>query len=73
VRHGQAWGVLESQQGNIDLARQLFKCAVKADPKSEASWLVSNPSLTPPNLCLSCPLFFWGLQHGPQRHMQSRI
>ena len=40
----QAWAVLESQQGNVDLARQLFKCAVKADPASEASWLVSHPS-----------------------------
>ena len=37
----QAWGVLEKGEGNIQLARQLFKCAVKADPASEASWLVS--------------------------------
>ena len=26
--------------GNLSLARELLKCAVKADPKSEASWLV---------------------------------
>lgn len=38
----QAWGVLEAGEGNIQLARQLFKCAVKADPASEASWLVSS-------------------------------
>ena len=37
----QAWGVLEAGEGNIQLARQLFKCAVKADSTSEASWLVS--------------------------------
>ncbi len=36
----QAWGVLEAEDGNIQLARQLFKCAVKADPGSEPSWLV---------------------------------
>ncbi len=46
----QAWGVLEAQQGNIDLARQLFKCAVKADPTSEKSWLVRR-ELSP--LCRS--------------------
>ena len=33
--------MLEKGEGNIQLARQLFKCAVKADPASEASWLVS--------------------------------
>jgi hypothetical protein len=32
--------VLEAEDGNIQLARQLFKCAVKADPGSEPSWLV---------------------------------
>ena len=37
----QAWGALEAGEGNIELARQLFKCAVKADPYSEISWLVS--------------------------------
>ena len=36
----QAWAVLECGEGNTELARQLFKCAVKADPSSEASWLV---------------------------------
>ncbi len=33
--------MLEAGEGNIQLARQLFKCAVKADSTSEASWLVS--------------------------------
>jgi hypothetical protein len=32
--------VLEQGEGNIQLARQLYKCAVKADPSSERSWLV---------------------------------
>ncbi len=31
-------------EGNIQLARQLFKCAVKADSTSEASWLVISLS-----------------------------
>ena len=34
--------MLEAGEGNIELARQLFKCAVKADPSSEMSWLVSG-------------------------------
>ena len=37
----QAWAMLERDAGNPELARELFKCAVKADPKSEPSWLVS--------------------------------
>ena len=41
----QAWGVLEAGEGNLELARQLFKCAVKADPSSETTWLVSSPRL----------------------------
>ena len=36
----QAWAVLEAADGNTQLARQLFRCAVKADPSSEPSWLV---------------------------------
>ena len=36
----QAWGVLESQAGNYQLARRLFRCAVKAFPQSEPSWKV---------------------------------
>ncbi len=32
--------MLERDAGNPELARELFKCAVKADPKSEPSWLV---------------------------------
>ena len=36
----QAWGVLESQAGNYQLARRLFRCAVKAYPQSEPSWKV---------------------------------
>lgn len=36
----QAWGVLESQAGNYQLARRLFRCAVKAHPQSEPSWKV---------------------------------
>ena len=42
----QAWGVLEAQHGTTQLARELFKCAVKADPKSEKSWAVSACSLS---------------------------
>lgn len=30
--------MLEGREGNTKLARQLFKCAVKADPKSVPSW-----------------------------------
>jgi len=37
--------MLERDAGNTSLARELFKCAVKADPKSEAAWLVSIESL----------------------------
>lgn len=36
----QAWAVLEAQHGTIQLARELFKCAVKANPQSEVSWAV---------------------------------
>ena len=36
----QAWAVLEAGAGNDSLARQLFKCAVKADPSSAPSWQV---------------------------------
>lgn len=35
--------MLERDAGNAQLARELLKCAVKADPKSEPSWLVSGP------------------------------
>ena len=38
----QAWGVLEARNDNPQLARELFKCAVKADPRSQISWQV-NP------------------------------
>jgi tetratricopeptide (TPR) repeat protein len=41
ARGTQAWGVLEGREGNTTLARQLFKCAVKADPQSVPSWQVS--------------------------------
>ena len=34
--------MLEAGEGNLELARQLFKCAVKADPSSETTWLVSG-------------------------------
>ena len=34
--------MLERDEGNVQLARELLKCAVKADPKSEPSWLVSG-------------------------------
>jgi hypothetical protein len=34
----QAWGCLEQENGNTSLARNLLKCAVKADPTSEVSW-----------------------------------
>lgn len=37
----QAWAVLEQRHGTIQLARELFKCAVKADPQSQISWAVS--------------------------------
>jgi len=36
----QAWAVLEAQHGTIQLARELYKCAVKANPQSEVSWAV---------------------------------
>lgn len=36
----QAWAVLEAQHGTVQLARELFKCAVKANPQSEVSWAV---------------------------------
>ena len=34
--------MLERDEGNVQLARELLKCAVKADPRSEPSWLVSG-------------------------------
>ena len=49
----QAWAVLERAAGDVSLARQLFKCAVKADPKSEPSWLVRPRS--PPCCLLPAP------------------
>ena len=36
----QAWGMLEAQEGNLELARQMLKCSVKADPSSQQSWQV---------------------------------
>ena len=41
----QAWAVLEQRHGTLQLARELFKCAVKADPQSQTSWAVRH---TPP-------------------------
>ena len=38
----QAWALLERDASNTDLARELLKCAVKADPRSEPSWRVSE-------------------------------
>lgn len=35
----QAWGLLEERENNTALARQLYKCAVKADQTSEKAWL----------------------------------
>ena len=37
----QAWAVLEQRHGTIQLARELCKCAIKADSQSEMSWAVS--------------------------------
>lgn len=34
----QAWGVLECRAGNHQLARELFKAALKVDPRSESAW-----------------------------------
>jgi hypothetical protein len=34
----QAWGVLEQRTGNAALARELFKAALKVDPKNESTW-----------------------------------
>jgi hypothetical protein len=36
--HLQAWGVLEQRTGNAALARELFKAALKVDPKNESTW-----------------------------------
>ena len=52
VHELQAWAVLEAADGNTQLARQLFKCAVKADPSSEPSWLVRMPALGQPSRAL---------------------
>lgn len=52
VHELQAWAVLEAADGNTQLARQLFKCAVKADPSSEPSWLVRMPALGQPGKAL---------------------
>ena len=41
----QPWAVLEQKAGNIKLARELFKCAVKADPSSKVSWRVRTASM----------------------------
>ena len=53
----QAWAVLEQGEQNIQLARQLYKCAVKADPSSERSWLVRVllDSHCPPHKCKALP------------------
>lgn len=40
----QAWAVLEQRHGTIQLARELLKCAVKADPQSQTSWAVRHPT-----------------------------
>lgn len=34
--------MLEAQEGNLELARQMLKCSVKADPTSQQSWQVSS-------------------------------
>jgi hypothetical protein len=36
----KAWGLLEASQKNWSSARELFKCAVKVDPRSDAVWMV---------------------------------
>ena len=56
----QAWGVLEAKAGNVQLARQLYKCAVKADPSSEAAWLVrgSNSHLQLAEACQCTVLYY---------------
>jgi hypothetical protein len=38
VQCTQAWGVLEMRAGNHSLARELFKAALKVDPKNEPTW-----------------------------------
>jgi len=48
----QAWAVLEAQHGTIQLARELFKCAVKANPQSEVSWAVCV-AITPHSVSFS--------------------
>ena len=58
----QAWAMLERDAGNPELARELFKCAVKADPKSEPSWLVSGAAP-----CCSCAAL--GQQRDRERHV----
>lgn len=49
--------MLEQGEENIQLARQLYKCAVKADPSSERSWLVRVllASHCPPHSCKALP------------------
>ena len=44
----QAWAVLEQRHGTLQLARELFKCAVKADPQSQTSWAVRHLQPPPP-------------------------
>lgn len=56
VHELQAWAVLEAADGNTQLARQLFKCAVKADPSSEPSWLVRTPAPGWPNTLMIASL-----------------
>ena len=34
----EAWGRMEAQAGNVEVARTLYKYGLKADPKSEALW-----------------------------------
>ena len=50
----QAWAVLEQRHGTLQLARELFKCAVKADPQSQTSWAVSHPPPPGPAQALHC-------------------
>lgn len=62
--------MLEQQAGNYQLARQLFRCAVKAFPQSEPSWKVTPVVANDPGV-LPHALYDHFQQHS--RHMSPRL
>ena len=43
----QAWALVEAQAGATDVARELFRAALKADPMHAAAWQVGSQGRRP--------------------------